>query len=106
MALNQQARDPSLRFQRREQGLLLALALPALLVILALVLVPVGWLMWQSVYHDGFTIENYRRIFSEDIYWRSFLLTFKISLFVTLLALRLATRWPTPRHQHRRAGAS
>jgi len=89
MALNQQARDPSLRFQRREQGLLLALALPALLVILALVLVPVGWLMWQSVYHDGFTIENYRRIFSEDIYWRSFLLTFKISLFVTLLALLL-----------------
>ena len=89
MALNQQARDPSLRFQRREHGLLLALALPALLVILALVLVPVGWLMWQSVYHDGFTFENYRRIFSEDIYWRSFLLTFKISLFVTLLALLL-----------------
>jgi putative spermidine/putrescine transport system permease protein len=89
MALNQQAREPSLRLQRREHGLLLALALPALLVILALVLVPVGWLMWQSVYHDGFTIENYRRIFSEDIYWRSFLLTFKISLFVTLLALLL-----------------
>ena len=87
--MNQPARDPSLRYQRREHGLLLALASPALLVIVALVLLPVGWLMWQSVYHDGFTIENYRRIFSEDIYWRSFLLTFKISLFVTLLALLL-----------------
>jgi putative spermidine/putrescine transport system permease protein len=87
--LNQPARDPSLRHQRREHGLLLALASPALLVIVALVLLPVGWLMWQSVYHDGFTIENYRRIFSEDIYWRSFLLTFRISLFVTLLALLL-----------------
>jgi putative spermidine/putrescine transport system permease protein len=87
--LNPQARDPSLRYQRREHGLLLALASPALLVILALVVLPVGWLMWQSVYHDGFTIENYRRIFSEDIYWRSFLLTFRISLLVTLLALLL-----------------
>jgi putative spermidine/putrescine transport system permease protein len=89
MVLNQHARDPSLRHQRREHGLMLALASPALLVILALLLLPVGWLMWQSVYHDGFTIENYRRIFSEEIYWRSFLLTFRISLFVTLLALLL-----------------
>ena len=68
---------------------MLALASPALLVILALLLLPLGWLMWQSVYHDGFTLENYRRIFSEDIYWRSFLLTFEISLLVTLLALLL-----------------
>ena len=81
--------DISLRHQRREQGLMLALASPALLVILTLVVLPVGWLGWQSIYHDGFTLENYRRIWSEDIYWRSFLLTFEISLLVTLLALLL-----------------
>jgi putative spermidine/putrescine transport system permease protein len=81
--------DPSLRHHRREQGLLLALVLPALLVILLLVVIPVGWLAWQSVYHDGFTLENYRRILSEAIYWRSFALTFEISLLVTLLALVL-----------------
>ena len=75
--------------QRREQRLMLALALPALLVILLLVVLPVGWLAWQSVYHNGFTLENYRRIWSEDIYWRSFALTFEISLLVTLLALLL-----------------
>ena len=68
---------------------MLALALPALLVILLLVVLPVGWLAWQSVYHDGFTLENYRRIFSEAIYWRSFALTFQISLLVTVLALLL-----------------
>jgi putative spermidine/putrescine transport system permease protein len=89
MILGRQARDPSLRYQRREHGLMLALASPAFLVILALLLLPVGWLMWQSIYHDGFTIDNYRRIFSEDIYWRSFLLTFQISLVVTVLALLL-----------------
>jgi putative spermidine/putrescine transport system permease protein len=81
--------DLSLRHHRREQGLMLALASPALLVILLLIVLPVGWLAWQSIYHDGFTLENYRRIFSEDIYWRSFSLTFEISLLVTLLALLL-----------------
>ena len=68
---------------------MLALACPALLVILLLIVLPVGWLAWQSIWHDGFTLENYRRVFSEDIYWRSFALTFEISLLVTLLALLL-----------------
>ena len=81
--------DLSVLHRRREQRLMLALALPALLVIVLLVVLPVGWLAWQSVYHNGFTLENYRRIWSEDIYWRSFALTFQISLLVTLLALLL-----------------
>src|ERR1700722_13867046 len=68
---------------------MLALAAPALLVILLLIVLPVGWLAWQSIYHDGFTLENYRRILNEDIYWRSLLLTFESSLLVTLLALLL-----------------
>jgi putative spermidine/putrescine transport system permease protein len=89
MALNGTVKDISLRHQRREQGLMLALALPALLVILLLIVLPVGWLAWQSIYHDGFSLENYRRIVSEDIYWRSFALTFELSLLVTVLALLL-----------------
>jgi putative spermidine/putrescine transport system permease protein len=84
------AADPSLRHYRREQRLMLALTLPALLVVLLLIVLPVGWLAWQSIYQDGFTLENYRRILSEDVYWRSFLLTFEISFLVTLLALVLA----------------
>ena len=87
--MSSSVQDLSVLHQRREQRLMLALALPALLVILLLVVLPVGWLAWQSVYHNGFTLENYRRIWSEDIYWRSFALTFEISLLVTLLALLL-----------------
>lgn len=83
------AADPSLRHLRREQRLMLALTLPALLVVLLLIVLPVGWLAWQSIYQNGFTLENYRRIVSEDVYWRSFLLTFEISFLVTLLALVL-----------------
>jgi putative spermidine/putrescine transport system permease protein len=82
-------RDISLKHQRREQALLLALTLPALVVILLLVVLPVAWLAWQSIYHNGFTLEHYRRIFTEAIYWRSFALTFEISLLVTGLALVL-----------------
>ncbi len=81
--------DLSLRHHRREQGLMLALASPALLVVVMLIVLPVGWLAWQSIYQDGFTLENYRRILHEDIYWRSFLLTFEVSLLVTALALLL-----------------
>lgn len=81
--------DPSARYRRREQGLMLLLASPAVIVILALVVIPVGWLMTQSVYDDGFTLEHYRRIFSEDIYWRSFTLTFRIALIVTVMTLIL-----------------
>ncbi|AOG05266.1 ABC transporter permease [Bosea sp. RAC05] len=81
--------DPSARYRRREQGLMLLLASPAVIVILALVVIPVGWLMTQSFYDNGFTLEHYRRIFSEDIYWRSFTLTFRIALIVTVMTLIL-----------------
>jgi putative spermidine/putrescine transport system permease protein len=81
--------DPSARYRRREQGLMLLLASPAVIVILALVVIPVGWLMTQSFYDNGFTLEHYRRIFSEAIYWRSFTLTFRIALIVTVMTLIL-----------------
>lgn len=81
--------DPSLRHQRREQALMALLAAPAVLVIVALVVIPVGWLAAQSVYENGFTLEHYRRIFAEEVYWRSFALTFRIALTVTLLTLLL-----------------
>ncbi|BBK38771.1 ABC transporter permease [Allostella sp. ATCC 35155] len=81
--------DPARRHRQREQGLMLLLASPALLVVLALVVVPVGWFLGLSVYDGGFTIEHYRRIFVEDVYWRSFALTFRIALVVTAGTLLL-----------------
>lgn len=87
--MSDRAIDPSIRYRRREQGLMLLLASPAVLVIVALVVIPVGWLMGQSLYDNGFTLENYRRIFSEEIYWRSFALTFRIALMVTAMTLIL-----------------
>lgn len=105
-ALKRSVPDPSEQHRRRENGLMLALVSPALLVILLLIVLPVGWLAWQSVYQDGFTLEHYRRVLTEAIYWRSFALTFEISLAVTVIALLLGYPWrisPTP---CRRDGAS
>ncbi|HXG28918.1 MAG TPA: ABC transporter permease [Nevskiales bacterium] len=81
--------DPARIYQRREQRLLLLLASPALFVIFVLLVIPMGWLFWQSIYGDGFTLEHYRRILTEEVYWSTFALTFRISIIVTLLALLL-----------------
>jgi len=81
--------DPAVAHQWREQRLMLLLASPAILVIVVLLVMPLSWLFWQSIYADGFTFEHYRRILTEDIYRTTFFLTFRISVVVTLLALAL-----------------
>ena len=81
---------PTAAAQRRRERLILSLLLaPALLVTAALLLVPLLWLAWQSVWQDGLTLENYRRLFTDEIYGRSFLLTFRLSFEVAVLTLLL-----------------
>ncbi|MFM0264621.1 ABC transporter permease [Paraburkholderia sediminicola] len=80
--------DPAMRYQRREDRTMLLLMAPALLVIVVLLVVPLAWLSWQSIYHDGFTLENYRRMVS-GAYLETFLLTFKLSIIVTVITLVL-----------------
>jgi putative spermidine/putrescine transport system permease protein len=79
--------NPSVAYQRREQGLMILLAAPALLVVFVLLVVPLGWLVGQSFYHNGFTLEHYRRIVIEDVYRNTFVSTFRISGLVTLVTL-------------------
>jgi putative spermidine/putrescine transport system permease protein len=69
--------------------LMLLLLAPALAVIVVLLLLPLLWLAWQSIYHDGFTLENYRRNATEQVYWSSFTQTFRISFIVTVAAVLL-----------------
>jgi putative spermidine/putrescine transport system permease protein len=81
--------DSSIGYQRREQGLMILLATPALLVVFVLLLLPLGWLIGQSFYDNGFTLEHYQRIVTEDVYRSTFTSTFRISVVVTLLTLLL-----------------
>lgn len=83
------ALDPSVRHQQREDRAMLLLLAPALFVVVVLLVVPLAWLSWQSVWHDGgFTFVNYQRIFT-GAYLDTFLLTFKLSAIVTGMTLLL-----------------
>ena len=77
----------SAAYERGERNIMLLLLAPAVLVVTALLVAPLLWLAGQSVYSNGLTFENYARIFNEDLYWRSFLLTFRLSFEVTALTL-------------------
>ncbi|WP_429258611.1 ABC transporter permease [Paraburkholderia sp. GAS334] len=81
--------DPSVRHQQREDRAMLLLLAPALFVIVVLLVVPLAWLSWQSIWHDGgFTLANYQRMFT-GTYLDTFLLTFKLSFVVTAITLLL-----------------
>ncbi len=75
--------------ERSEQRLMLLLALPALIIVAALVLLPLAWLLGQSFYDNGPSLAHYQRVLSDPIYWRSFTLTFRIAVLVTIVCLLL-----------------
>ena len=72
-----------------EQRLLLSLATPALLVVVAVVFIPVGWLFYLSfVGSDGqFSLDNYARMLRYKSYARVFVATFQVSILTTLICI-------------------
>jgi len=81
--------NPSILHERRERRLMLLLLAPALAVVLVLLVLPLLWLAAMSVWHDGFTLENYTRFLTDDVYWMTFLQTFRIAVVVTVTTLLL-----------------
>ncbi len=75
--------------RRREDRTMLLLMMPALALVVILLVVPLAWLSWESIRESsGFTLQNYRRIFS-GAYLDTFLSTFRISFIVTGITLLL-----------------
>ena len=76
---------------KREQRLLLSLATPAILAIVAVVVIPVGWLFYLSfVGSDGqFTMEHYQKMIKYKSYFRVFVTTFEVSLLTTGICILL-----------------
>ncbi len=84
------ANEKSLRIQgKREQWMLLSLSTPALLAIVLIVVIPVGWLFYLSfIGSDGqLSLENYQKMIQYKSYARVFLTTFQVSLLTTLLCI-------------------
>lgn len=82
--------DALAREERKENTSMMLLLTPALVMVVVLLILPMCWLAFQSVQtEEGFSLANYVRIFEERIYWDTFVLTFKISLIVTVLSIFL-----------------
>jgi len=73
----------------REQRLLLSLASPALLAIVAIIVIPVGWLFYLSfVGSDGeFSLQNYEKMIQYKSYARVFITTFQVSILTTIICI-------------------
>ncbi len=94
------------RDERAERWRLFGLSSPALLLVLVILVIPVGWLFYVSfIGADGnFSLENYERMITRKSYVRIFITTFQISVFTTGLCIligyplayfmsQLPTRW-------------
>lgn len=77
------------RDERRERWKLYGLASPAILIVLVILVIPVGWLFYVSfIGADGtFSMENYERMIKRRSYARIFQTTFEVSLITTGLCI-------------------
>ena len=73
----------------REQRLLLGLALPAIVAVVVIIVIPVGWLFYLSFVDASgqFSVENYQRMIEYKSYARVFLTTFQVSILTTLICI-------------------
>lgn len=83
--------DPTLhedglrRDARRERLALFGLSSPALLLVLVILVIPVGWLFYLSFVDASgeFSLENYQRMIDSKAYGRILRTTFEVSLLTT-----------------------
>ena len=77
--------------ENRERLMLFGLSMPALLAILIIVFLPIFWLSSFSFYNSAgiLSMENYARIFESALYRRTFVVTFQISISVTVICVLL-----------------
>ena len=73
--------------KKREDFWLLSLALPGAALIFLVVILPVGVMLYLSFVGDrgGFTFQNYSRLWNQPVYGQVFMMTFKVSLYTTLI---------------------
>ena len=70
---------------RRESRGMLALLSPGLFLVFAVIIVPIGWLFWLSLFDENgqLSAANYARFFEQASYIKTFVTTFKVAFIVT-----------------------
>ena len=79
------------RQETREQWALLGLVSPAMVIIVLVILIPVGWLFYLSfIGSDGQpSLEHYRKMIEFKSYARVFVTTFQVSLLTTVVCIAI-----------------
>ena len=79
------------RDELREKLTLFGLAAPAAMLVLVIIVIPVGWLFWLSLFNDEgvMSLSNYTRMLESKSYTRIFTTTFKVSFLTTALCVLL-----------------
>ncbi len=69
----------------KENGSLFSLCSPALILVTVILFIPVGWLMWLSLFDVAgeFTTENYMRMYESRTYIKTFQTTIEVSVYTT-----------------------
>lgn len=77
------------RHSWRERWLLLGLASPAVLLVLIIMVLPVGWLFYLSFLADDgtFSLVHYNRMLESKAYGRIFMTTFQVSFLTTAICI-------------------
>jgi putative spermidine/putrescine transport system permease protein/spermidine/putrescine transport system permease protein len=74
--------------QKVEHRIYVGLTLPAVILVVLVIVLPVGGLFWLSLVEDGaFSLIHYARLIHSPTYANVFLTTFEVSAVVTVLAL-------------------
>ncbi len=78
--------------ERRERLALFGLSVPAILLVIVIVAIPVGWLFWLSLFNDEGVLStyNYTRMLESKSYYRIFRTTFNVSFMTTALCVIIA----------------
>ena len=69
--------------------MLLGLAAPSILIIIAVIMIPLGWLFYLSLIGKGgeFSLVNYQKMIEYKSYARVYLTTFEVSILTTLVCI-------------------
>jgi len=69
--------------------MLLGLAAPSFLIIIAVIMIPLGWLFYLSLIGKGgeFSLVNYQKMIEYKSYARVYLTTFEVSFLTTLVCI-------------------
>jgi putative spermidine/putrescine transport system permease protein/spermidine/putrescine transport system permease protein len=73
----------------KEQWMLLGLVAPSILIIIAVIMIPLGWLFYLSLIGKGgeFSMVNYQKMIEYKSYARVYLTTFEVSILTTLVCI-------------------